>query len=97
MSYYLGTAAECNIILERLGSGYRVQPNTQMTPGIIAILDAIPGYIERMVEERIASGSGSRVFETREFDKTLGIVRIERWPEGIELWVGGERVWKSAK
>jgi hypothetical protein len=28
-------------------------------------------------------------------DPKLGVVRIERWPEGIVVWVGGEIRWKS--
>jgi hypothetical protein len=33
------------------------------------------------------------LFETRLSD--LGVVRVERWPEGLCLWVGGEIRWKS--
>ncbi len=29
------------------------------------------------------------------FNKTLGVVRLEVWREGIVLWVGGEIRWQS--
>lgn len=28
-------------------------------------------------------------------DNKLGMVKVELWPEGLVLWVGGEIVWKS--
>lgn len=29
--------------------------------------------------------------------KDFGMIRIEEWPEGLVLWVGGEIVWRSWK
>jgi hypothetical protein len=34
-----------------------------------------------------------KLFEYR--DEELGVVRLERWPEGYVLWVGGMIRWKS--
>ena len=36
-----------------------------------------------------------KVYETNQFAKDHGIVRLEQWPEGLVFWVGGEIAWKS--
>lgn len=35
------------------------------------------------------------LYETRNFMEEDGEIRLERWLEGLVLWVGGEIVWKS--
>lgn len=34
-------------------------------------------------------------FQTVQFGNDIGIVKLEMWPEGLVLWVGGEIKWKS--
>lgn len=48
-----GTAAEANVVLEKLGSDYRAGPNQMIGPAVTAILDAIPGYIDRLVDKKL--------------------------------------------
>ena len=35
------------------------------------------------------------IFESWEFSKTKGCVRLVLWPEGLVLWVGGVIVWRE--
>lgn len=38
-------------------------------------------------------------FTTIHFQKrfeAFGMVRVQTWPEGLEIWVGGQRVWKTS-
>ena len=34
-----------------------------------------------------------KLYEER--TEALGVVRLERWPEGLVLWVGSTILWKS--
>jgi len=36
-----------------------------------------------------------KLYESLRYMESLGVVRLEEWPEGLVLWVGGEIVWKS--
>jgi hypothetical protein len=36
-----------------------------------------------------------KIFETYDYQFNLGVVRLEQWPEGLVLWVGGEVKWQS--
>lgn len=33
------------------------------------------------------------LFETR--SEKFGVIRLEMWPEGLVLWVGGQLAWRS--
>lgn len=33
----------------------------------------------------------------KEFNTKYGTIRLEEWPEGLVLWVGGQIVWKSCE
>jgi hypothetical protein len=35
------------------------------------------------------------IFESFQFEKEFGVIRLENWPEGIVLWVGGQIRWRS--
>ena len=35
------------------------------------------------------------IFISEKYMKTLGVIRLEIWPEGLCLWVGGKLVWKQ--
>jgi hypothetical protein len=35
----------------------------------------------------------ARLFEEKTPEN--GVIRLEKWPEGYELWYHGRRVWKS--
>lgn len=36
-----------------------------------------------------------KLYETKHRENDLGVIRLEEWPEGIVLWVGGEIRYKS--
>lgn len=35
------------------------------------------------------------LFKTDSYKAALGTIRLEMWPEGLVLWVGGEIRWRS--
>jgi hypothetical protein len=35
------------------------------------------------------------LWKTESFFDTLGVIRVELWPEGLVIWVSGMIVWKS--
>jgi len=35
------------------------------------------------------------LFECREFMEQRGVIRLELWPEGLVLWVGGTIRWRE--
>jgi hypothetical protein len=37
----------------------------------------------------------SVLFESAKFRDEFGVVRLEEWPEGLVLWVGGQIRWRS--
>jgi hypothetical protein len=37
------------------------------------------------------------IFESWEFQKERGCIKLALWPEGLVLWVGGEIVWREWK
>lgn len=53
--------------------------------------------LERLSTPPVANPEGllAKLYEER--DERLGVVRLERWPEGIVLWCGGEIAWRSWK
>jgi hypothetical protein len=36
-----------------------------------------------------------KLFQTLHRQADLGVIRLEEWPEGIVLWIGGEIKYKS--
>lgn len=36
------------------------------------------------------------LFETDAHRGQYGVVRLEKWPDGLVLWVGGEARWRSS-
>jgi len=37
------------------------------------------------------------LFSTQDFKDEFGAVKLQEWPEGIVLWVGGQIRWRSWK
>lgn len=44
-----------NEILERLGSEYRAHTHAPVNDTLLAIIEALPGYVDRLVAERLAT------------------------------------------
>ncbi len=51
---FMVTAEQFNIILETLGSEYRVSPGEGIESAFVAALEAIPAYVNRQVEAKVA-------------------------------------------
>lgn len=49
---------QVNAILEKLGSSHRVHPGEYVSSGVMAVLEAIPSYVDRAVEAEIGRRFG---------------------------------------
>ncbi len=38
---------------------------------------------------------GRTLYQTEELRSEFGVIRLEEWPEGVVLWVGGQIRWRS--
>ena len=47
-------AATFNDVLDALGSSHRVYPGSMTQDGLLALAKAIPPYIDRVIEEKLA-------------------------------------------
>jgi hypothetical protein len=63
-------------------------------PGTAAALRDIAAEVERLGQPPGSDESGVTTL-WQERDARLGVVRLERWPEGYVLWCGGEVVWRD--
>lgn len=55
-------------------------------------IEIVPSF----VRELDVAGEKLKIwFEARIADDKYGVVAIKEWPEGLEIWVGGECRWRS--
>jgi hypothetical protein len=55
-------------------------------------------FLDKIIKEKIIVFPDieiKTIYKTEQFEKQHGTVKLELWPEGLVLWVGGVIVWKQ--
>lgn len=72
--------------------------NRHNSPGAVFInADKCLELYEALGLLKFEEEKAEELFVTNEFNRKLGTIRLEHWPEGLVLWVGGEIVYRSWK
>jgi SOS-response transcriptional repressor LexA len=78
--------------VSRLVKGLEERGAIKRLPHLHGAIELVPGF----AREIDVDGEKATVwFEMRKHPDRFGLVRIIEFPEGLQVWVGGELRWKS--